>query len=341
MKTTGSTQYSQERTLPRLVAVLFLSLLASYSFGQNEKKPGNDGAKRPILWQDPGDIRSKNLFYGTGGEQGMPKLPVKFVSEETGGISPKFETKDSAQQKWKAKLGLEAQPETVAARLLWAVGYFANENYYYADLPVKDLPKLKRGSEFESPDGTLKGVRLQRHPKGKEDPWKWKDNPLSGTREFNGLRVMLALVRDWDLMDDNNATFKDDSGNTIYEVTDVGASFGKKGPSYSDKRAKNNLEEFQRGTFITKITSDHVDFGFPARPPLIFIFMPKSFFGEMGLRWIGKHIPRQDAKWIGGLLGQLTHEQICDAFRAGGYKPDEVEAFAKVLEARIAALNKL
>ena len=61
----------------------------------------------------------------------------------------------------------------------------------------------------------------------------------------------------------------------------------------------------------------------------------------MDLRWIGKNIPRSDARWIGGLLAQLSPEQIRDAFRAAGYSPEQVEGFAAVLQARIAELNTL
>jgi hypothetical protein len=44
---------------------------------------------------------------------------------------------------------------------------------------------------------------------------------------------------------------------------------------------------------------------------------------------------------MGQLLAQLSPEQVRDAFRAAGYTPDEVEGFSKVVEGRIAQLNKL
>ena len=57
--------------------------------------------------------------------------------------------------------------------------------------------------------------------------------------------------------------------------------------------------------------------------------------------WIGHNIPIEHAKWIGGLLGQLSHQQLADAFRAGSYPPDQIEEFVKVVEGRIQALNDL
>jgi len=62
---------------------------------------------------------------------------------------------------------------------------------------------------------------------------------------------------------------------------------------------------------------------------------------RMHMRWIGRNIPRDDVRWIAQILAQLSPEQIRDAFRAGGYTPDEVEGFSKVVEGRIAQLNKL
>src|ERR1043165_2413828 len=87
-----------------------------------------------VLWTDPGDIRARNLYWGPGGEQHQPKMPVQFLQEDMHGTSPKFDVEDSDGKKWTAKLGLEAKPETAAARLLWAVGYSANENYFFPEI---------------------------------------------------------------------------------------------------------------------------------------------------------------------------------------------------------------
>ena len=125
-----------------IVLVLALAAAASAQTSQ-QAKPGADA----VIWQDPGDIRSLNLFWGPGGEKHQPQPPVAFVEEDMHGTSPKFEVRDSNDKKWKAKLGLEAKPETAASRLLWAVGYGANENYFLPQLQVTNMPAtLKRGS---------------------------------------------------------------------------------------------------------------------------------------------------------------------------------------------------
>jgi hypothetical protein len=57
--------------------------------------------------------------------------------------------------------------------------------------------------------------------------------------------------------------------------------------------------------------------------------------------WIGRDIPIADARWMGTVLGKLSPQQIRDAFRAGGYNADEVEAFSAIMEKRIASLVAL
>jgi hypothetical protein len=84
-----------------------------------------------------------------------------------------------------------------------------------------------------------------------------------------------------------------------------------------------------------------VDFDDPHRPATVVLINPHEFVSRLNLEWIGRHVPRADAKWLGELLAKLSPEQIRDAFRAGGYTPDEVEGFASVLESRIQDLKRL
>ncbi len=216
------------------VVVAPIDLLA-----KKNKKDESSGAKgTAVLWSDPGDIPSHNLYYGPGGKRDMPQLPVKFVEEDTGGVSPKFDVRDQAGKKWRAKLGEEAQPEIVATRLLWAVGYITNENYLFPHLIVEGLPAhLRRGQNFVGKESDVSQVRLQRHAgEGKKvGNWSWRKSPFKGTREFNGLRIMMALISNWDLKDENNAIYEDEHnpGTKLYEVSDLGTSFGMSGKSYT------------------------------------------------------------------------------------------------------------
>jgi hypothetical protein len=326
---------------------LWLSLTAALPWAAEKHSSDVDQA---VLWTDPGDIRAKNLYYGPGGEQHQPKLPVEFTKEDSHGTSPKFDVKDADGKKWSAKLGLEVKSETAAARLLWAVGYSANDNYFFPDLEVQNMPPAlhrRRARGLTGSGGHVPNVRLQRPPHGykKDGRWNWRHNPFFGTRQFNGLRVMMGLIGNWDLKDDNNAILRreKEDGPRIYEVTDVGTSMGTPGKRYTDKGSKGNLAAYRRARLIAHDHGDHIDLNFPKRPPLseLFEFEWGFFFHQLDIRWIGEHIPRQDAKWIGSLLAQLAPQQVSDAFRAAGYSPAEIDAYTQAVLSRIQELNAL
>jgi hypothetical protein len=157
-----------------LVSVTLLTLTplsATKDFAQKKSNPQTKSktASAAMLWQDPGDIRARNLFYGPGGPNHAPKGPFKFVEEIREGGSPKFDVEDQDGNRWRVKLGPEAQPETAATRLLWAVGYFADEDYYSPFIRVAGLPKLSRGRKFISPEGVVRGARLELRSKAKEN----------------------------------------------------------------------------------------------------------------------------------------------------------------------------
>ena len=332
---------------PCSIAFLNLLLLLSASClgADNPKDPARPGST--VIWNNPGDISSRSLLFGSGGEKDQPHLPVTFEKESSKGTNPKFDVRDQDGEKWKVKLGVEARPETVATRLLWAIGYFTEEDYFVPNLKVEGMAQLQRGQQLVKHGNEVDNVRLKRHPKHAEEAgeWHWRSNPFTDTRELNGLRVMMALINNWDLKDDNNTIYQDkESGKQLYMVTDLGASFGTNGYRLGPGRGKGNLGAYKHSKFITHIRKDSVDFGTPAHSTILGIlgiFSIPDFVSRMKLRWIGRHIPRQDAKWMGDLLAQLKSQQIEDAFRAAGYSDKDVQEYAQIVEKRIADLEKL
>jgi hypothetical protein len=295
-------------------------------------------------------MASRNLFYGPGGKEHEPHSTFTFLKEDLDGTNPKFVVRDEDGVKWKVKLGAEARPETVASRLTWAVGYFTNEDYFLQDLRVRNMPAhLHRGQKLVEPDGSIHNVRLKRYLEGEQKigDWRWRQDPFTGTRELNGLRVMMALINNWDLKDVNNSVYAEADGGgsggpeQIYMVSDLGASFGTSGLTWPHEKAKGDLNSYSRSKFVSKVTPNYVDFSVPGRPALVSLFNPREFFSRLRLCWIGKHIPRADVRWLGKLLVQLSPQQIHDAFQAAGYSPQEVEGFSRVVENRIAELNEL
>jgi hypothetical protein len=151
---------------------------------------------------------------------------------------------------------------------------------------------------------------------------------------------MMALMNNWDLKDENNTVFPEKE-RTVYEVSDLGATFGTSGVLLVKKNAKGNARSYQHSKFITETTPEYVDFATPGLPSLPYVFNPFQYTRRARLRWVGKHVNRADAKWMGELLAQLSEAQIQDAFRAAGYSPEELTVFTRVVADRIAKLNAL
>ena len=328
----------------RAVCGVVLAALVGFSAPGTGKKitvpQGPPG--EPVLWRDPVDIAERDLFYGPGGKAHEPHGTFKFVREDMAGSSPKFEIVGDDGTKWKAKLGSEARPETVASRFVWAIGYFANEDYFVPSLQVAELPKLHRGRKDTERGGIVKDVRLKRHVKGEDKvgPWSWQACPFKETREWYGLRVLMAVLNNWDLKDINNSIYRV-QGQRVedrYLVSDLGASFGATGLNRAEK---GDLAAYRNSKWINGESGSFVDFNVPSEASAKYILWVPEMVRRDGLTWLGRHIPVADARWMGSLLGRLSPKQIRDAFRAGGYPPAEVEAFSKEFEHRISVLNSL
>jgi len=331
------TQIAPRILTPLLLTALSIGLLAA------PKKASKEGSGPAILWEDPVDISTRNMTYGPGGPDHQPKGPFKFDKEDLNGTNPKYVVTGADGVKWKLKLGEEAQPETAASRIVWAAGYFTDEEYFLPDVKLDNVPAvLKRGENKVEPDGLTHNARLKRYIKGEEKngTWEWKDNPFSGTRELNGLRVMMALINNWDLKDVNNTIYEND-GKQIYVVSDLGASFGTASRKLTRAESKGNLAGYTESKFIKSVMPPFVNFGTPARPALIHAFEVQDFKSRINMEWIGKEVPIADARWIGSILAKLSMQQIQDAFAAAGYSPAQIVGFSAVVEQRIADLNNL
>ncbi|HEX5411259.1 MAG TPA: hypothetical protein VFZ27_05300 [Terriglobia bacterium] len=359
MRTSDARKFPIFRGLSRLIYLLAVLVLVSNLPADPKKgqdKPGSgqatSGHVNASLWSAPTDIRHRNLFFGPGGKEHQPDTVFTFVKEDLDGTSPKFSVRDQDGTKWKVKLGPEAQPETVATRLIWAVGYRADEDYFLPRFHVQGMPEhLQRGQKWVGPGGEIRGGRLERDIKGqkKVGQWNWESNPFIGTRELNGLRVMMALVNNWDVKNQNNAVYDEDAPSdnseggrrVVYLVSDVGDSFGSGGRGWLHMKSAGNLTAYKGSRFIGKVGPEYVNFNLPAKPPLLFFLNLPEFIVRLQMGQVCRYVPRADVRWVGHLLAQLSPEQIDDAFRAAGYSPADAESYAKAVLERISKLNDL
>jgi len=333
-----------------LVALSFPGAEAKKRQSQWKIEKGEITGEGPaVLWVEPGDIASRDLFYGSGGKAHAPEGVFTFLKEDLDGSSPKFEVKDAQGTKWKIKLGAETQSETAATRLVWAAGYFTNEDYFLPSLKIENMPpSVHRGKKWMTPDGVLRNVRLKRYLAGEKKigNWEWADSPFIHTRELDGLRVLMALINNWDLKDVNNAIYQEKHGDSgpkqVYMISDLGGSFAGTSFGWPVDRSRGNLKAYRKSKFIKHEREQSVDFALPSRPNLVYFFFgPGTYMRRTHLRWIGEDISRERAGWMGRLLSRLSHKQIQDAFRAAGYETEEVDGFSAVVESRIAELSKL
>jgi hypothetical protein len=238
-----------------------------------------------------------------------------------------WRVKDGAGRTWVAKLGNEARTETAAVRLVWAAGYVTEINYLAPCAHIKGAPKPRKDVDRCEGDG-FADVRFEARPDNVKrlDAWEWKQNPFADTKELKGLIVLMALLNNWDLKTINNKVLlvKNEGGQNElhYIISDLGATFGKTGGPISHSR--NEPEKYVKTKYVEKIEGQRVRF---------------AYSGKQGN--LLDNITVADAKWIGGLLAQLSDQQLEDAFRAADFKPEEILMLKQAVKARIDTLANL
>lgn len=299
-----------------LVALLIPSI--EPVLAKSKKKPAPTGT--PVLWRKPNDISSRDLFLGPGGTSMRPDLRrITYIKEEKGGYSKKYRVRDGSGREWVVKIGKEAQSETSAIRLLWGVGYLTEVNYL---VPRVTIPGK----------GTFSNVRFEARPEewDRVGEWKWKRNPFVSTPEFQGLKIMMALINNWDLKDSNNVIVqtRTNRGNELrYIISDLGATFGHASTTpifWRITRSRNNPTNYAKSEFLEKVKGNRVVLHFGGKN-----------------RGLMKDISVDDAIWMGTWLAQLSDQQVKDAFRAANYTPAQVDLLARTVRARTSELLSL
>jgi hypothetical protein len=328
------------------IAILGVFSLEVFSTSKLKKRKNQHASKKAaVLWRDPGNIRKRDLYYGPGSRALAPVPPFRFVKEVKEGGMPKFDVEDARGVKWRVKLGPEAQAETAASRLVWGVGYNAEESYYLDRARVDGLKKLSRGQKFVEGD-LVRGARFEPRrgniDRGKE--WGWSKNPFKNSRELNGLKTMMVLLNNWDAFKKNNRVLHDkNSGEAKYTVTDLGATLGAAG-GIGGRRSKSNVQDFERRGLISKVDGEKVKFNYDVKPKklgLLTVVYPPYFLRQRKATKTMQKVPLNDAAWIGAQLGQLSDDQLRDAFRAAGYDRATTEAYTRAMRSRINELRRL
>jgi hypothetical protein len=153
--------------------------------------------------------------------------------------------------------------------------------------------------------------------------WDWDKNPFVGTKELSGLAILNCLLSNWDAKPTNNNVLGmfDENGKVIdwYLVADWGGTLGKTGGFMS--HSKWDLADYSKQRFIDGARGNSVSF---------------HYSGKMSVL---RSIPIEHVRWFNGIIGQLSDNQIRDAFRAAGASQSDTEGFTAQIRKRINELK--
>lgn len=282
----------------------------------------------PVLWEDRGDISKLNLIYGIGSEESMPKPPFAFVKEDISGTNPKVRVTDADGETWNIKFDEEVHAEVAASRIVWACGYMVEESHFIPSGKISGVGKLGRARKFVGTDGAFRDGMFEKRPTDiarRGINWTWESNPFRGTKELSGLVILNALLNNWDAKATNNNVLGmyDEDGKTVrdwYLVADWGGSFGKMGGFMS--HSKWDLDAFMKQAFLDGVSGGQLKL---------------HYSGKMGSA--NRSVPVEHARWFAGIIGQLTDDQLRDAFRAAGATQPEIDGFSRRLRQKINELK--
>lgn len=264
------------------------------------------------LWIDPGTT-PRDLASGVGAGHVRPELDGRYtvLDRDTRGFSITYRVRDRRGAEWNVKIGPEAQPEVVASRIVWGVGFHQVPSFFVERWTAVDGARTQTlgGARFRPRDLPLDG----------KGTWSWQRNPFVGTREYNGLLSVLMLINSTDLKNDNNELYEvkgtpRERARHWYVVKDLGASFGETG-----------RVDPRRG---------YID-GFEKEP---FVLEPQGPFARFAFR--GRHqellqrIPITDLQWACHRVLALTDRQLRDAFAAGNYDETTTSRYITRLRAK-------
>jgi hypothetical protein len=313
----------------RLPIIVGAAVLASLVWLSNEyslEAQPQSTAKPELgeLWQDPADLQRRDLYAGPGGAALAPPRdkPFQFVAHKTSGVNPGYDVKDVNGREWSVKLGVEAQSEVTASRILWAMGFHQPATYYVEEWTLTGTDAgVKHDSRFRTETAAYKP--------GAE--WSWYENPFADTQPFRGLIVAQMILNSWDLKTSNNrvyeATDPSASPRRLFLVRDLGSSLGQSKQARffamlgvkGKQGSKNDLEGFERQGFIKRVEGNRVEFDYRGMNTAL-----------------TKVVTPPDVVWACELMSRIPDTHWQAAFRAGAYTPDQTDRYVRKIKAKIA-----
>jgi hypothetical protein len=298
-------------------------------------RPIHSSAHR--IWRDPGTVTALDAVYGPGPAGSGPQPPLQFLEEHTTGSQPTVSVRDGRGRVWRVKWGQEVRCETFAVRVASSCGYFAEETHFVASGTITGATTLGRARDcIDERDGSFYDGRFELDDPAvnkmfEEHSWAWDDNPFVGTRELNGLKIVVMLLSNWDTKDrrdvargSNTAIFEHRLANgrreARYLLIDWGGSMGRWG-SNPATRGRWNAEGFAEQTpgFVTGVADGCVTFGYAGQRTAD----------------VAHGIPLEHVRWFSPYLEQLTEDYLSRALSVSGASAEDTPRFVAALRDRI------
>ena len=239
------------------------------------------------------------------------------------------------------KWGPEVRSENFAVRLVWACGYFAETTYFLASGTIEGARDLQRAPDSIDQQGRFVDARFELddpHVKKmfEEHSWAWNDNPFVGSRELQGLKIMVMLLSDWDTKDrrdvargSNTAIFEHGGSRwrreARYLITDWGGSMGRWGNTIVTRgRWDPDGFEAQTPEFVTAVEAGSVMFG----------------YGGQRTADVADGITTENVRWLYRYLGRISDAQLRAALVASGADDSDADRYTRSLRDRINQLGR-
>jgi hypothetical protein len=299
-------------------------------------------SRRSVIWRDPGPAERRDFAAGPGGRHGTPAPPFQFVEEHGAGSFPCVSVRDARSRLWRVKWGEEVHTEVFASRLAWAAGYFVEVNYFVPSGRIEGASALQRAGECIQPDGSFAHARFELDEPGvikhfDEHSWSWNDNPFVGTRELNGLKIVMMLLSNWDNKDvrdvargSNTAIFEHrverDITEARYLIIDWGAALGSWGSNVLSRgRWDSGAYAAQNDQFVLGMDGDRVQWGYKGQ-------RTADAVADISLG---------DVRWLYQYMEGISDDQLAAGLRASGATESEIADFTSAIRARLNQLRDL
>ena len=313
------------RLLTPFRAVIFAIAVVACTFVPHAE-PQSPGGAIDIaeLWQEPADLLQRDLFHGPGGAALAPREDgtYQFVAYKTTGTNPGYDVKDANGRMWSVKLGVEAQSEVTASRILWAMGFPQPATYYVSQFTLTGTDAgVKTNARFRTDTA-------QWRPAGE---WSWYENPFVGTQAFRGLVVAQLVLNNWDMKTANNRIYEATDGASTprrqFMVRDVGSSLGHSRQNRffamlgtrGMQGSKNDLDGFEQQGFIKSVVGDRIEFDYRG--------MNQALLDT---------VTPADVIWACERLAKIPDGHWQAAFKAGWYPQAEADRYIAKIKEKIA-----